>query len=90
MGRGVKNRTKQLVFVLLVAFCISGLTIAISYLSIFQLLEWLTLDTWFRFRPLEAKESRLVLVTISESDINQLGQWPMSDRILSQLINPSC
>jgi adenylate cyclase len=86
MGRGVKNRTKQLVFVLLVALCISGLTIAISYLSIFQLLEWLTLDTWFRFRPLEAKESRLVLVTISESDINQLGQWPMSDRILSQLI----
>jgi len=62
------------------------LTIAASHLSIFQSLEWLTFDTWFRFRPLEAKEKRIIVVTISESDINQLGQWPMSDRILSQLI----
>jgi adenylate cyclase len=81
-----KSKTRWLWTVLLVALCSSGLTIAASYLSIFQLLEWTTFDTWFRFRPLEDKEKRIIVVTISESDINQLGQWPMSDRILSQLI----
>ena len=81
-----KLKTKWFGSVLLVASCLSGLTIAASYLSLFQLLEWLTLDTWFRFRPLEAKETRIVIVTISESDLNELGQWPMSDRTLSQLI----
>jgi adenylate cyclase len=81
-----KSKKRWLWTVLLVALCSSGLTIAASYLSIFQLLEWTTFDTWFRFRPLEDKEKRIIVVTISESDINQLGQWPMSDRILSQLI----
>jgi adenylate cyclase len=81
-----KSKIEQFVSILIVASCISGLTIAISYLTIFQLLEWLTLDTWFRSRPLEARENRIVVVTISESDIKKLGQWPISDRILSQLI----
>ncbi|MDJ0691013.1 MAG: CHASE2 domain-containing protein [Xenococcaceae cyanobacterium MO_188.B32] len=81
-----KLKTKWFWSVLLVASCISGLTIAVSYLSLFQLLEWLTYDSWFRLRPLETKETRIVVVTISESDINELGQWPMSDRTLSQLI----
>jgi diguanylate cyclase (GGDEF)-like protein len=81
-----KSKTKQFAPVLIVASCISGLTIAVSYLGAFQLLEWLTFDTWFRFRPLEAKETRIVVVTVSESDIKELGQWPMSDRTMSQLI----
>ena len=86
MNRNFKLKTKWFWSVLLVASSISGLTIVMSYLSLFQLLEWLTYDSWFRFRPLETKETRIVVVTISESDINELGQWPMSDRTLSQLI----
>ena len=81
-----KLKTKWFWSVFLVAFCISGLTIAMSYLSLFQLLEWLTYDSWFRFRPLETKDTRVVVVTISESDISELGQWPMSDHTLSKLI----
>lgn len=78
MNRNFKLKTKWFWSVLLVASSISGLTIVMSYLSLFQLLEWLTYDSWFRFRPLETKETRIVVVTISESDINELGQWPMS------------
>ena len=81
-----KLKKKRFWSALLVSSCFSGLAIAVSYLSLFQLLEWLAYDSWFRFRPLETKETRIVVVTISESDINELGQWPMSDRSLSQLI----
>ena len=60
--------------------------IALSYLGIFQSLELSTLDRWFRLRPKEGKEERIVVVTISESDINDIGQWPISDQKLSKLI----
>ena len=65
---------------------VSVLTISFSYLGIFQSLELSTLDRWFRLRPLEAEEERVIVVTISEQDIREIGQWPISDRILSQLL----
>ena len=81
-----KLKIKWFWSLLLVAFAASGLTIGATYLKAFQLFELLAFDTWVRLRPLEAKENRVVVVTISESDINELGQWPLSDRTLSQLI----
>ena len=82
----LKNNLKKLRSVFGITCGVSVLTIAFSYLGIFQALELSTLDRWFRIRPLESKEKRIVVVTISESDINQIGQWPISDEILSQLI----
>lgn len=69
-----------------VSLGVSGLAIAISYTGIFQNLELSVLDRWFRLRPAEAREERIVVVTISESDLNRLQHWPISDEILSQLI----
>ena len=82
-----KKKIKQLIPVLLLAFGISGLTVAISYLKIFQSLEWSAYDAWFRFRPPEPREKRIVVVTISESDIRQIGRWPMTDLTLSQVVD---
>ncbi len=69
-----------------IALGISGVAIALSYTGVFQLLELSVLDRWFRLRPTEAREQRIIVVTISESDLNHLGQWPISDEILSRLI----
>jgi len=52
----------------------------------FQLLEWATLDQFFRLRPLEQPDSRLAIVSIEQSDINHLGTWPIPDAILADLI----
>jgi diguanylate cyclase (GGDEF)-like protein len=60
--------------------------IAGSYLGIFQSLELSCWDLWVRLRPQESLESRIVVVTIDESDIDNLGHWPVSDRVLAQLI----
>lgn len=72
--------------ILAIACCTSGLAIAATYLGLFQNIEWLTYDLWFRIRPQEQRESRITVVTISESDLRQLRQWPISDAILSELI----
>ena len=65
---------------------IAGLAIAISYTGIFQSLDLAAFDWWFRLRPEEEKEQRIVVVTIGEADLDHLGQWPISDETLSQLI----
>jgi PAS domain S-box-containing protein len=50
-------------------------------------MELMALDQMFRLRPTESAESRIVLITIGEDDIKQLGRWPMSDAVLAQLIS---
>ena len=82
----LKSKLKRLRDIFAIASCASGLAIAATYLGLFQNIEWLTLDLWFRMRPQEQRESRIAVVTISESDITQLQQWPISDSVLSELI----
>ncbi|HLO52353.1 MAG TPA: CHASE2 domain-containing protein [Kamptonema sp.] len=62
-------------------------TIAGSTLGFFQLLEWATIDQFFRVRPAEPKDERIVIVAINESDIKYAGTWPISDRLLAKLLN---
>lgn len=60
--------------------------VVLEHQGAFQLLEWATLDRYFRLRPPEPPETRIVLVTIDEDDLRELGGWPISDRILAQTI----
>lgn len=71
---------------LIIAPSVAGLVIIGNYLGLFQLLEWATLDEFFRLRPREAADTRIVIVTVDESDINYTNQWPISDAILTKLI----
>ncbi len=52
----------------------------------FQLLEWATLDQFFRQRPSEPREERIAIVTIDEDDLNYVKQWPMADGTLAKLL----
>jgi CHASE2 domain-containing sensor protein/nitrogen-specific signal transduction histidine kinase len=51
-----------------------------------QILEWEALDRFVRLRPLEPADPRIVLVTVGESDIAHLEQWPISDTFLAQTL----
>jgi len=82
----LKKKIWQWREVLISAPSVAGLVIAISYAGLFQLLEWNTLDQFFRLRPLEEKDPRIVIVTISESDITHVGQWPIPDHVLAELL----
>jgi adenylate cyclase len=77
---------KKLVESAIAVVGITGLTLACNASGIFQLLELGTLDRFFRWRPPEAADSRIIVVTIDDTDINKLGQWPMSDAKLTQTL----
>ena len=82
----LKKSLRQWQGVFLIAPSVTAIAIALNTTGLFQLLEWAALDQYFRFRPREPPDSRLLLVTIDEADIHQVGQWPMSDAILAELI----
>ncbi|MFB8787291.1 MAG: CHASE2 domain-containing protein [Potamolinea sp.] len=65
---------------------VTGAVLALQSSGALQLLETAVLDRWFRLRPPESRESRVVIVTIDEADISRLGRWPMSDATLAKLI----
>lgn len=69
-----------------IAIAVTGAVVALQSSGALQLLETAVLDRWFRLRPPESGESRVVIVTIDEADISRLGRWPMSDATLAQLI----
>ncbi|MGK7894658.1 MAG: CHASE2 domain-containing protein, partial [Xenococcus sp. (in: cyanobacteria)] len=71
---------------LLIAPCIAGLIIVGSNVGIFRILEWASLDQFFRLNSSESVDDRIVIVTIDEPDIKYVKQWPMSDRVMAQLI----
>jgi diguanylate cyclase (GGDEF)-like protein len=81
-----RKQLRQWGGLLITAPSVAGLVIAANSLGIFQLLEWATFDQFFRFRPPIPIDSRIVIITIDESDINNAGQWPISDAVLAKLI----
>ena len=74
----------QLSFV--VSLTVTVCLILLNSTGLFQILEWAIFDQYFRLRPQEAVDSRLLLVTIDEPDISHLQQWPLSDERLAQVL----
>ncbi|MBD2020726.1 CHASE2 domain-containing protein [Leptolyngbya sp. FACHB-36] len=82
----LKQRIWQWRGIVLTAASASGIVITLRLAGVLQLSELVALDQFFHLRPSEPADPRIVLVTIDESDINQLKQWPMSDAVLAQLL----
>lgn len=72
--------------VLMVTSTVTALVMAVNATGLLQPLELAALDVLFCLRPLAPKDSRIVVVTIDEPDIRYMGQWPMPDAVLSELI----
>jgi CHASE2 domain-containing sensor protein len=87
MWKRLKSKIIRLRGIAIISVAITIIVIALQYVSAFQALECAILDRWFRLRPTELGESRIVLVTINESDISKLGQWPIGDAVLAKLLN---
>lgn len=86
MWRNLKQQIGKWRGVLITAPTVAGLVIAASSVGLFQTMEWATRDQFFRLRPRELVDTRLVIVTINESDLKKVGHWPISDAVLAKLI----
>lgn len=65
---------------------VAGLVILLRLLGFLQAWEWAALDQYFRLRPQEPVDERILIVEISEADLNKVGQWPIPDNVLAELL----
>ncbi len=68
----------------------SGITLSVIGLrlaGILQPLELAILDQGFRGRSAQPVDDRIIIVGITEADIRQLNQWPLSDAKLAELLS---
>ena len=71
---------------LLLGLSITGLVILARLLGILQPLEWKALDLSLKWRPAETTDTRVTIITITENDIQNTLNYPISDQDLSDLI----
>lgn len=72
--------------ILVIAPSVGFLLIGLRGFGLFQLLELSALDGYFRLRPIQAKDDRIIIVGINESDLKNIGQWPIPDGILAEVL----
>lgn len=86
MWAKLKQRIWEWRGVWIAAPCLTILLLGLRWTGGLQMLEWALLDRYFRLRPPESPDDRIVLVTINESDLRNVGQWPVPDRVLAELL----
>lgn len=73
--------------VLLTLLSVAGVAIVASSFGLFQHQEQSMLDLYFRWRPAEPTDPRIVLVTIDDSDVRRVGRWPLPDATIADLLD---
>ncbi|MEH2463024.1 CHASE2 domain-containing protein [Nostoc sp.] len=88
----VKRITNRLGFslLLLISMAMTGILMGVRYFGVLQPLELSAFDQLLRLRPLENPDSRLLIVTVTEEDVQaqkqEKPQGSLSDKSLAQLL----
>ena len=75
---------------LLVAFTVAGIVLGLRFARVLEPAELAVYDRFLRVRAPSAEgqaDSRILIVTITERDIQEQGAWPLSDGVLARTIN---
>ena len=55
--------------------------------GLLQQMEWNTLDRFIQNRPSAGIDPHIVIITIDESDLQQIGQYPIPDKVLAEALD---
>lgn len=83
---GARKRLWESRAVWLTAPIVAGLVLSLRSLGWLQPYSWMALDQFFRSRPAEAPDPRIVIVEIAETDLRQLKRWPIDDATLAKAL----
>lgn len=70
----------------LIACAFTQGVIMLRLTGLLQGMEWTLLDSFFQFRPIAKKDPLITIITIDETDIQQVGKFPLPDQILVQAL----
>lgn len=72
--------------VLVIAPSVAAAVVLIRSIGLLQAWEWAAFDQYMRLRPVEDRDSRVVIVGINESDLTKLNQAVVSDQVIAQVL----
>jgi diguanylate cyclase (GGDEF)-like protein/PAS domain S-box-containing protein len=72
--------------IFLTALGVAGCILLLRYAGWLQTLELVAFDQLVTLRPLEPTDQRIVIIRIDETDLRQIGRWPIPDRVLATLL----
>ncbi|MBE9012914.1 CHASE2 domain-containing protein [Pseudanabaenaceae cyanobacterium LEGE 13415] len=81
----VSTKVRRTTKIWLPATLIAGCVIGLRSTGLLQPWELGTLDSFFRMRPAESVDDRIIIVGIREDELQRYG-WPFSDRTLARLL----
>ena len=83
----VKASTNRLIRpLILTSFFVTAGTLGLRYLGWIEAAELATYDQLVQLKPSELEDDRLLVVGITETDLQSLEEWPVSDRTLAQAL----
>ncbi|MEO0455302.1 MAG: CHASE2 domain-containing protein [Cyanobacteria bacterium P01_A01_bin.114] len=72
--------------VLWMSVLVTLVVLVIRHLGVLQPFELAAYDHLMRSRPAEAIDSRILVVEVTQADLNELGGYPLSDAVLAQTV----
>ncbi|MBE9100480.1 CHASE2 domain-containing protein [Vacuolonema iberomarrocanum] len=84
------KRVRRIIFrnrrPLMTAIATAGCVLGVRYLGLLQPFELATFDVFIQQRPGESPDPRIVIVTIDDPDIEEMGSWPLSDADMAAML----
>ena len=71
---------------LVASLAVTGLMFGGRYLAVLEPLELSVYDQMMRLRPALPPDPRLLVVTITEEDLQAQKDWPLSDAVINQML----
>jgi len=81
-----KHNLKELLAVICIGATVSVLLLAVRHLGGLQGLELAAFDRLVQLRPDPGPDPRLLVVEVTEADIEKLQEWPLKDRTLARVL----
>jgi len=70
------------------ALLTASLALGLKFVGAFQAFDLALWDLWLRSRPRDSEtEARVVIVDVTEAEIQRIGDWPLPDAIAIEAIN---
>ena len=82
----LKQRASESRQVLLTASGVAGIAIVLRLMGLLQESELAAVDRFFRWRPPRPTDERILIVGIDETDLQALGNWPIPDETVAELL----
>ncbi|HEY9600835.1 MAG TPA: CHASE2 domain-containing protein [Allocoleopsis sp.] len=85
-ARQHRIKRPKLYKIVLASVAIASLVMGVRGLGMLQLMELKAFDVLMRLRPVEKPDPRLLVVKITEADLQKLNEYPPSDKTVLQLL----